>query len=268
MTHASPVQQFQVSLKTTAGELSAQVEAPTGFIPITHIVPLLQRLGSETVALEERRARAAGAQISCQKGCAACCRMLVPVSAPEAFALRDVVDGLPEDRRRIILKKFRDMHERLEAAGLLDRLRNIAECERQLSDEEMEPINHDYYALRLPCPFLEQEICSIYEARPAACRELLVTSPAELCRDIERNPVRPLPVPLRASTALGLLWSELRGGPARLIPLPVALEWAERHAQEKEQRWSGLDLLDKAFEKVSQLLSLDFAGQAKSSPEQ
>ena len=98
--------------------------------------------------------------------------------------------------------------------------------------KEIEPLNHAYYAQSLPCPFLEDEICSIYEFRPAACRELLVTSPQELCQNMATNPIRALPVHLRMGTILSLLWKEFTQGPARLIPLPLAIDWAERHRSE------------------------------------
>src|SRR3989442_10972831 len=61
----------------------------------------------------------------------------------------------------------------------------------------------------------------------AACRELLVTSPAELCQDLVQNPVTPLPVSMRIGSILGLVWGTLTSSPPRLIPLPMALEWAE-----------------------------------------
>lgn len=255
MVKEQAVERLEVSVKTPAGLLTTPVEVPTGFVPVTAIVPLMRRLGEQAQALEERKAKAAGEAISCKKGCAACCRMLVPVSAPEAFALRDIIAKLPEERRQAMVMKVATARARLERAGLLARLTEIAETGRQLSDRDMEPINRDYYALRMPCPFLENEVCSIYEDRPAACRELQVTSAAEFCQDMVNNPVRPLPVPVRISTVLGLLWSDLSGGPARLIPLPVALEWAERHAPEGAGTWKGPSLFENALDKVWQLLA-------------
>lgn len=248
-------ERLDVSLNTPAGRVTTPIEVPAGFVPVTAIVPLLRRLGEQAQALEERRALAAGHSISCKKGCAACCRMLVPVSAPEAFALRELALGLPEERRRAMRKKVENARRRLAEAGLLDTLLKIAETGRQLSDDEMEPVNRAYYALRMPCPFLENEVCSIYEDRPAACREMLVTSPAELCQDIAKNPVQALPVPVRMSTVLGMLWAELAGGPIRLIPLPVALDWAEHHAADGRRRWQGLDLIEKALDKIWLFLS-------------
>jgi len=252
-----------VSLNTPAGLLTMPVEVPTGFVPVTTIVPLMRRLSQQAQALEERKSVAAGHPISCRMGCAACCRMLVPVSAPEAFALKDMILALPDARRARMMTKLSETRARVEQAGLLARLTDVAETTQPLIDEEMEPLNREYYALRMPCPFLENETCSIYEDRPAACRELLVTTPAELCQDMVKNQVQALPVPVRISTVLGALWSELVGGPARLIPLPIALDWAERHSAERSLVWKGTQLLDKALDKVWRYLSQELAHRAE-----
>lgn len=134
----------------------------------------------------------------------------------------------------------------------------LSEASRPHDDEALEPINREYYALRVSCPFLEDELCSIYEERPAACRELLVTSPAAWCQDIATNPVEEIPAPMRTSSVLGLLWGELTGTPARLIPLPVALEWAERHQSEQGTTWEGTKLFDRGLDKAWRLLSQTF----------
>ncbi|WP_455387829.1 YkgJ family cysteine cluster protein, partial [Petrachloros mirabilis] len=146
----------------------------------------------------------------------------------------------------------------LQKHDLLDRLQAVADTTEPLQDEQLDPINRAYYGLRLPCPFLENELCSIYEARPAACRELLVTSPAELCHNIADNPVQALPVPVRIGTVLGLVWASLTNSTPRLIPLPLALEWAEQHRQESAQTWTGSALIDQMLDKMWRFLSQEF----------
>lgn len=252
------VERFEVALNTPAGRLTTAIDVPTGFIPITAIVPVSRRLGDEAAQLEVQRAIEAGQTISCRMGCAACCRMLVPLSAPEAFALREYVEQLPTDRRTQLLSRLNDRKDSLKRAGLWDRLNDVAEANRPVPDEELDPINRSYYALRIPCPYLEDEMCSIYEARPSACRELLVTSPAELCQDLAQNPITPLPVSMRISSILGLVWGTLTSSPPRLIPLPMALEWAERHEAESRQTWSGSSLLDQVLDNMWRFLSQAF----------
>jgi len=252
------VERFEVALNTPAGRLTTAIDVPTGSIPITAIVPLTRRLGDESARLEIRQATEAGQTISCRKGCAACCRMLVPLSVPEAFALRDYVEQLPADRRTYLLNRLSDTKDHLARSDLWNQLNDVAEALRPVADEELDPINQSYYALRMPCPYLENELCSIYEARPAACRELLVTSPAELCQDLVQNPVTPLPVSMRISSVLGLAWGTLTNSPPRLIPLPIALDWAERHEEESRRTWPGSSLLDQVLDSMWRFLSQAF----------
>lgn len=257
------MERFEVALNTPAGRLTTAIDVPTGFIPITAIVPVTRRLGEEAAELEVQQAIEAGRTISCRKGCAACCRMLVPLSAPEAFALSEYVEQLPPDRRTLLLNHLSDTKDRLKREGLWERLNDVAETSKPVSDEELDPINQSYYALRIPCPYLENELCSIYEARPAACRELLVTSPAELCQDLVHNPIVPLPVSMRISSILGLVWGTLTSTPPRLIPLPMALEWAEQHEEEARRTWPGSSLLDQVLDKMWRFLSQEFQKRRK-----
>jgi Fe-S-cluster containining protein len=257
------VERFEVALNTPAGRLTTAIDVPTGFIPITAIVPVTRRLGEEAAQLEVRHAIEAGQTVSCRMGCAACCRMLVPLSAPEAFALREYVAQLPTDRRTLVLTRLSDTKDRLSQTGLWEQLHDVAEAPSPLLDDELDPINRAYYALRIPCPYLENEMCSIYEARPAACRELLVTSPAELCQDMVQNAVTPLPISMRIGSILGLVWGTLTSSPPRLIPLPMALEWAERHEEESRLTWPGASLLDQVLDNMWRFLSQAFQKRSK-----
>ena len=183
MTMTIPAERFHVSLRTPAGSITTEISVPTGFVPIASIVPLMRSLGEQAQNLEQQRARDGGQSISCRRGCAACCRMLVPLSPPEVFALQASFERLPEDEQNRLQARLDAAKLRLQEAGLWEQLQTISESSLPPTDEDLEPLNQLYYALRLPCPFLEEEHCSIYEDRPAACRELLVTSPAEFCED-------------------------------------------------------------------------------------
>ena len=246
---------FEIALNTSAGQITTAVEVPTGFVPVTAIVPLIRRFGEEAQALEVAHSTDASKTPSCHKGCAACCRMLVPLSAPEAFALGEWVRSRPTDQQERIVARLVEAKTQLLSQGLWERLSELCNAPEQPKDDVLEVMNREYYALRLPCPFLEEEVCTIYEARPAACRELLVSSPPERCDDLINNSVDPISAPLLVSTVLGLLWQELTKSPTRLIPLPVALDWAKGHEQENQQTWRGVELLDRALDKTWRFLS-------------
>ena len=181
--------------------------------------------------------------------------MLVPLSPPEAFALREFVRSLPSEQQERVATRLAQAKSVLLTHGLWNQLMDLGESSQTPDDGTLEPINQAYYALRMPCPFLEDDLCSIYDERPAACRELLVTSPAEQCQDMVKNPVEPIPVPVRIGPVLGLLWGELTTTPPRLIPLPIAIDWAEQHQNENHKTWQGTQLLDTALDKVWRFLS-------------
>lgn len=251
----TPIERYEVTLNTPRGPVTTSLDVPTSFVPVSAIVPLARQLGESAAAEEVRATERAAASISCKKGCAACCRMMIPLSPPEAFALHDYLNGLPSAERTRFMERIDGTTEALRRADLLDPLVELANTTKPLSDSDMDALNHAYYALRLPCPFLEAEHCTIYEHRPSACRELLVTSPADLCQDLAHNAVQPLPVPVRVSTVLGLLWADLTDKIPRLIPLPLALDWATEHEPEGRRVWKGGDLLDQTLDKVWRLLS-------------
>ena len=217
-----------------------------GFIPITDIVPPMRSLGERAQQFEVESTKKANRGVSCKDGCAACCRMMIPLSPPEAFELLDAVNDLPASHRERVLSRINNIQSKLRESKLGDALEHLAYSSQQFTDEELEPLNRAYYSLRLPCVFLEHESCSIYEHRPAACRELLVTSPAELCQDMIRNPIDALSIPLRISTTLAKLWANLMGGPIRLIPLPLAFDWATNHTNQRKQTWATKELFKNA----------------------
>ena len=250
------MEQIDLAVKIPHGELEARVSIPTDFIPISSIVPVLRELGEKAQSMEVTHSQKMGHTISCQKGCSACCqRFMVPVSPPEAFALTEVLDHLPDEHRMRVKSRLATVLQRLKESNVFPTLLELGESPRQQSEEDLDSINRDYYALGVPCVFLENDVCSIYEHRPAACREFLVSSPAELCQDMVNNPIQQLPVPLRGGTVLSILWSDLMGGPVRLIPLPLAFAWADRHRSLQDRKWKGAELFDKALESLGKFLN-------------
>jgi hypothetical protein len=62
---------------------------------------------------------------------------------------------------------------------------------------------------------------------------------------------------------LGLAWGALTSSPPRLIPLPMALEWAERHERESQRTWPGSSLLDQVLDNMWRFLSQAFQKRDK-----
>jgi len=86
--------------------------------------------------------------LACRAGCAACCRQLVTATIPEV----------------LVLQAFIEQHLSAEVrAALLERIEAVLADARGLDVIE-------YSRRRVACPFLVDERCSVYEARPLACR--------------------------------------------------------------------------------------------------
>lgn len=181
--------------------------------------------------------------------------MMVPIAPPEAVALTELIRSLPGEQQERIAQRLAAAKSILLAHALWHRLVEIGESSQSPDDDALEPINQQSYALRMSCRLFEDEICSIDEQRPAACRELLVTSPAEDCQDLAANPVEPIPVPLRIGPLLGLLWGEWTETPVRMLPLPTVADWVGRPQQERHRTWQGAQLLDAPLDKAWRLLS-------------
>lgn len=208
-------------------ELQTKMSVPQGETHIRQLLPAAQAFADAVVGAAINVSESRGEKISCKKGCGACCRQLVPIAETEARHIREVIEALPEPRRSEIRSRFADARQRLETAGLLEKLQQPS---RQWEAGESASFGLQYFAQGIPCPFLEDGACSIYADRPIACREYLVTSPAENCAQPTAQTIRCVPLPLKVWTALARF--DKVPSPERFIrwvPLILAPEWAESH---------------------------------------
>ena len=203
-----------------------ELNVPSAPTPAAKLLPLFHSLADAVVDIACKTASAEGKSISCSKGCGACCRQLVPISAVEARRLRQLLDELPAARAAELRARFADARVRLADAGLLEAL---LEPER-IGDEQAQAFGLEYFARGIACPFLEDESCSIHAERPVACREYLVTSPAAHCARPSAASVDRVKMPAKVGSAVRKLQ------PPAWVPLIVAPEWADAHPDESPAR--------------------------------
>jgi len=247
MSDASPGPEIlALDITTPEGRIRGNLAVPPGEMRLAELAWNAMPLDEKLVGMAVRRATKDGAaEISCKKGCGACCRQVVPLSPPEAWMIADLVAGMPEPRKAGALARFAETGEALAASGvkqaLLGRIETI---------DQMKAISLAYFKLGLACPFLEDESCSIHPYRPSICREYLVTSPADHCAELGRRPVARIPVSIRLSEALSRLTGRLLSVEPEVVPLPLALEWAAAHREEGQRRWEGRLLLEGLVEEL------------------
>ncbi len=102
-------------------------------------------------------------QVSCRKGCAACCQQLIYLSMTEAMDIA------------------REHHAYLESVR--------PQLEEQASRLMRDANPGKYWGEK--CIFLAGDgTCSIYDKRPLTCRAHYVSTPAEVCANPEGSPLK------------------------------------------------------------------------------
>ena len=103
-------------------------------------------------------------EITCHKGCGHCCKQLICCSELEMELIVKHINSRPKLMRKNIKKSLKkDATKFMLWFG--KHLFDIPEDHHQLISE---PIRSKYFGK--PCPFLKNEICQIYPARPSICR--------------------------------------------------------------------------------------------------
>ena len=250
--HNAPAPAVKASFRLPVGGgfLNASANLPTGRTTLTELLPIVQGLENAIVGRVAGEAQAAGAPISCRAGCGACCRQLVPVSFFEAEALVAWMDTLPEERRAQLEERFHRALLALRDAGVIDKILD----ERWVQEEPLATeLAIDYFHAGVPCPFLENESCSIHPMRPLSCREYLVTSPPELCRDPAVNQVSGVRLPLKLSRVLYSFGQQMEQDRRGWIPLVFLLAWKKSGAKPGEfVSGTGEEVLRKFLERATE----------------
>jgi Fe-S-cluster containining protein len=208
----------QVVLVVGGERVPLELTVPEAPVSVERLLPILRGLSSLFAERATNQLEAERRTISCRAGCGACCRQLVPLAPSEARAIARLVDALPEPRRSVIRGRFEEALRKLEIADLLSRMGTR-------TAEERAALGTAYFQQGIACPFLEDESCSIHPDRPMACREYLVTSPAENCRTPRADTIEK--VTLEADPLPALVHVEAGGWVALILALRFHDETAE-----------------------------------------
>lgn len=139
-------------------------------------------------------ARASGETISCGKGCSFCCYLYIEASLQECEAIAYYLYH-NEPVLNSFLKKYPGWREVVRQNGNL-----FCNCEQLFTemllfgaDKQKEQAFKEalrrYRKQNIGCPFLENDLCLIYEVRPCNCAGLFITTSPDQCRPL--NPDDP-----------------------------------------------------------------------------
>lgn len=191
------------------------------------VIPFGREITNAAVDKAEANSIAAGKPISCKKGCGACCKQLVPISATEARYLVKKIAQQPSAKREAIMKKFEAAEQTLKAAGVWETLLTP----EKLAKADIQAFGLDYFDIGLDCPFLEDNACSIHQERPLTCREFLATSPAEHCATPRTQQVETVAVPVKFSKAIATIDQGMKSYQTEWVALPTIFSWVKKHPE-------------------------------------
>lgn len=220
------------ALKVQNATIEVRAQLPEGPVRPGVLLPILQKLSNSMTDLAVLGANRLGEQLSCREGCGACCRQAVPITPVEARAIAEWLDGRPNERQVVLRERFRQAATRLEESG-------IAQAVRQMGPGTSREAAHElglrYFAMGIPCPFLEEERCTIHEIRPLRCREYLVVSPAEHCAHPQTKQIVGVKPPVLLSKVLEQWDTNGDHQPRSLILLAMLEEWVAQHPPEADR---------------------------------
>jgi Fe-S-cluster containining protein len=235
----------KVEIAIEGEPLSFEMSVPKNKIKLSRMLPIFQQMTHSIVDIGVQKIESEGKEISCKKGCGACCNQLVPISEAEAFQIGELVEEMPEPRKNQIKQRFADACKHFYEIGWFKKVDKTNE----LNDDERRQLVLDYFAESIPCPFLEDESCSIHQNRPLVCREYLVTSPAEICAKPTAETIDRVKIIFSVSE----IFRKLEDNPKTIssLPLILALNWAENSPFERLEK-KGEEWLADFFQRLTQ----------------
>lgn len=223
----------QFALKVQDATIEVRAQLPQGPVRPGVLLPILQGLSNSMSELAVQGAKKLGEHVSCREGCGACCRQAVPITAVEARAIAEWLDQQPTERQALLRERFRQAAARLEESGIAPAIRGLRPAGS--NSEVLHELGLKYFEMGIPCPFLEEERCTIHEIRPLRCREYLVVSPAERCAHPREKGIAGIKPPVMLSQILAQ-WDVNGDQQARpLILLTMLEEWVEKHPAQDDR---------------------------------
>lgn len=130
---------------------------------------------------------ARGETTTCRKGCSVCCVLYIEANIQECEAIAYYLYEHPQ-----VLNSFLDRYERwreiIRGLGspfsLCDRILHQRSQEKLTGSDQTALLSvlRRYQEQNIPCSFLDDRVCSIYEVRPYVCANHFVTTPEAWCR--------------------------------------------------------------------------------------
>jgi Fe-S-cluster containining protein len=220
---------------------------------LADIVPLARGISRKVTEVVVENTNRNGGRIPCRKGCEACCaRYLVPLSVPEAFRLKEEIAKETRWRRESIFKACLLTTKRILSQRPPTQFTEQTAGPSLVGPIDLNLVSNWYKNLKLPCPFLHEGLCTIYDQRPLACSEHFVKGSAGACRGGRGN-AEVIRLPVQMPNALAQLAGELEGTGDEAVILPLTLFWCEQNRLRANRTWPAVMMVRRFLEIVKSM---------------
>lgn len=124
--------------------------------------------------------------ITCREGCSYCCSQYISGTLHEAEAIVYFLYNHPEVMDKFI-SVYKGWREKVKTnADIFDNFETyfakmVVEGETETNRLGYQEATTRYLTQNIPCPFLNEGSCSVYEVRPWCCASIVATTPGEYC---------------------------------------------------------------------------------------
>ncbi len=233
---------LDMSIDIGPKRIPLRISVPDQEARLSDIVPLAQAICTR---FTEEVIQSLDTPIACKKGCPACCHYLVALSTPEIYYLQEMLTQMSKEYHVSILQSC------LKSAKKI--LRNNAEKPEMSENTELNLISRWYEGLNLPCPFLSVKSCDIYEHRPLACREYMVTSSSMYCQSGHEIEPEVVTLPVSILEALGQLAAEFEQSEVEAVILPLAFISTDNYLERSGRTWPAIELVQRFVKIIEEL---------------
>ncbi|MCP4378161.1 MAG: YkgJ family cysteine cluster protein [bacterium] len=231
--------------------IGSHVVVSDGPADLGDLVPLARSLAMRIGPATVKQAVSEGANIPCKKGCAACCRYMVPLSAPEALVMGREIGSLSETSDATTRRALTNAANRI-LGGWSDSPFSKTDINDENGETgDIEAIGQWYASLETDCPFLSEGQCTIYDKRPLACREHVVSGIASHCEGYKPGYGNKLEMPATVLDALAQLAADLEQTEPQAIMMPLVPFWYTENRHRLLRTWPGRELATRFLDCLS-----------------
>jgi len=158
----------RVVLKVNGVPLDLEMTVPARPVKPHRMLPVFHQMANSFADIGVQAVEHEGRRVSCGEKCSACCYQPVPIAEIEAYQIAELVDAMPEPQRTKVRGRFSEAYGHFEKLDWFSEFRSAyLKTKTKASDmEKAVAVVHDYFRHGVPCPFLENDLCSIHQQRP------------------------------------------------------------------------------------------------------